>query len=264
MSKLRGFTLIELLVVIAIIAILAAILFPAYQTARENARKTACASNMRQIGLGLIQYEQDFDETLPDGWMGNVGYQDSTLATNGVAYKWMDAVYPYVKSTQVFTCPDDTSPFGQYIYGTGHNWGSYSLNGTYNAPDCLADPLWDYTYGIEGNKLGKMAAPSQTVLLNEVDSSIASAANHTYNVWFSSCPGQTPTNTVSSAAPREWNYGNASQGYPIERHNGVTNVTFCDGHVKALNLSKLLETSTDPDGRTRYLYYSANPGGQPF
>jgi len=58
-----GFTLIELLVVIAIIAILAAILFPVFSQARESARKTACLSNTKQIGLAVSMYVQDYDET---------------------------------------------------------------------------------------------------------------------------------------------------------------------------------------------------------
>ena len=60
-----GFTLIELLVVIAIISILAAILFPAFARARENARRASCQSNLKQIGLGIFQYTQDYDERLP-------------------------------------------------------------------------------------------------------------------------------------------------------------------------------------------------------
>ena len=63
--KRSGFTLIELLVVIAIIAILAAILFPVFARARENARRTSCVSNLKQIGLGIMQYTQDYDERYP-------------------------------------------------------------------------------------------------------------------------------------------------------------------------------------------------------
>lgn len=61
----RGFTLIELLVVIAIIALLAAILFPVFARARENARRASCQSNLKQIGLSVVQYTQDYDETFP-------------------------------------------------------------------------------------------------------------------------------------------------------------------------------------------------------
>jgi prepilin-type N-terminal cleavage/methylation domain-containing protein len=69
-NKKSAFTLIELLVVIAIIAILAAILFPAFARARENARRASCQSNLKQIGLGAMQYTQDYDETLPPGALG--------------------------------------------------------------------------------------------------------------------------------------------------------------------------------------------------
>ena len=65
-KKANGFTFIELLVVIAIIAILAAILFPVFQKVRENARRTSCLSNEKQIGLAFTQYIQDSDETMPD------------------------------------------------------------------------------------------------------------------------------------------------------------------------------------------------------
>src|ERR1700749_4060371 len=64
-GKVRGFTLIELLVVIAIIALLAAILFPVFARARENARRSSCQSNMKQMSLGIIQYLQDADEFFP-------------------------------------------------------------------------------------------------------------------------------------------------------------------------------------------------------
>src|SRR3954447_20099354 len=94
----RGFTLIELLVVIAIIAILAAILFPVFGRARENARRSSCQSNLKQIGLGITQYTQDYDEIQPF----------VSTAGNWSVDGWMHTLQPYVKSYQVFKCPSDT------------------------------------------------------------------------------------------------------------------------------------------------------------
>src|SRR5665213_3332533 len=98
----RAFTLIELLVVIAIIAILAAILFPVFAAAREKARQTTCASNEKQLGLAFLQYAQDYDECFTYG-------MTETLHTQGthVGQGWASTIYPYVKSTGVYTCPDD-------------------------------------------------------------------------------------------------------------------------------------------------------------
>ena len=259
-SPRRGFTLIELLVVIAIIAILAAILFPVFQKVRENARRTTCQSNLKQLGLGLVQYQQDADEMFPSAWSGPNGFADSNAATG--AHKWMDSIYPFIKSTGVYTCPDDSNTYGQYQYETDHHWGSYALNGTYYSGDCGLDT----GYGIQGASIARLAAPTQTVLLNEVDTTDNGGPSypHTYNTWFSSCSGQIASPALTTGSPREWNYGNGGEGFPIERHTNRTNVAFCDGHVKSMLLTALTETATDADGKTRYLYYSASPGGLPY
>jgi prepilin-type N-terminal cleavage/methylation domain-containing protein len=99
----RGFTLIELLVVVAIIAILAAILFPVFAQARARARQTACVSNARQIGLGVRMYVSDYDETMP---LFNAYHTQPTAGEPG--HKGVEELLmPYVKSRQLFKCPDD-------------------------------------------------------------------------------------------------------------------------------------------------------------
>jgi prepilin-type N-terminal cleavage/methylation domain-containing protein len=108
-----GFTLIELLVVIAIIAILAAILFPVFGRARENARRSSCQSNLKQIGLGLAQYTQDYDELLAYDYYAqssaDTGQSNPVTDTvNGHAmspFSWVTRIQPYLKSKQIFQCP---------------------------------------------------------------------------------------------------------------------------------------------------------------
>jgi|YelNatPaOPRAMG01_1025707.scaffolds.fasta_scaffold61217_2 prepilin-type N-terminal cleavage/methylation domain-containing protein/prepilin-type processing-associated H-X9-DG protein len=97
----KGFTLIELLVVIAIIAILAAILFPVFSRAREQARKTSCLSNLKQLSTGLSMYVQDWDEYFP--WSLRLG-------GDGNVYSFYHSIMPYIKNVQVFLCPGDSTP----------------------------------------------------------------------------------------------------------------------------------------------------------
>ncbi|HEX3000267.1 MAG TPA: prepilin-type N-terminal cleavage/methylation domain-containing protein [Armatimonadota bacterium] len=108
----RGFTLIELLVVIAIIAILAAILFPVFARARENARKTTCLSNAKQIATSLAMYVQDYDQaypyymiTRPAGWP--YAYMSGDLSASMQMDSWPMDLEPYMKNCKVFFCPSD-------------------------------------------------------------------------------------------------------------------------------------------------------------
>jgi prepilin-type N-terminal cleavage/methylation domain-containing protein len=103
MHRKSAFTLIELLVVIAIIAILAAILFPVFAQARDKARQVSCLSNAKQMGIGIIQYIQDYDELLPLNAAEFPGEQYI------YDYTWVAAVQPYVKNLDVFICPNKKS-----------------------------------------------------------------------------------------------------------------------------------------------------------
>ena len=114
-SSRFGFTLIELLVVIAIIAILAAILFPVFAQAREKARATACLSNTKQLGTATQMYLQDNDETL----FFRASTASPSISRSGAVVPnsqalwpvyWWNAIMPYVKNNQVFTCPSDAAP----------------------------------------------------------------------------------------------------------------------------------------------------------
>ena len=119
--KAEGFTLIELLVVIAIIAILAAILFPVFARARENARRASCQSNLKQIALGVMQYTQDYDEQFP---------KISTPVAAAPPHGWADTIQPYLKSVQIFKCPSFTGPKGDVPNAVGYTtyWINSELN----------------------------------------------------------------------------------------------------------------------------------------
>src|SRR5579863_5350046 len=105
-QKRSGFTLIELLVVIAIIAILAAILFPVFAQAREQARKTSCISNIKQISLANLMYTQDYDETFPLEEYSDPSPKPPSPDFQGNSASWQNSVQPYVKNWQCFIDPD--------------------------------------------------------------------------------------------------------------------------------------------------------------
>jgi prepilin-type N-terminal cleavage/methylation domain-containing protein/prepilin-type processing-associated H-X9-DG protein len=201
LSRTRpAFTLIELLVVIAIIAILAAILFPVFAQAREKARAISCLSNTKELGLAVLMYVQDYDESYP------MSAYSPDLATGGNhVVSTMDELYPYVKNAQIFQCPDNPK---QYNYpaifaslglqtSNIFTYGSYIFNIT-----VIADG--------PNNLLTGNSRPIQT------DASIP-------------YPADTPV----------WEDGafDAALNTPIiGRHTQSANLSYCDGHSKTFHM----------------------------
>jgi prepilin-type N-terminal cleavage/methylation domain-containing protein/prepilin-type processing-associated H-X9-DG protein len=204
----KAFTLIELLVVIAIIAILAAILFPVFAQAREKARAITCISNLKQMGLGMIMYNQDYDErmVLWQQGSGNVSWD-----SQGYALSYDRLLQPYIKNNFVSGCPSDLSVGTPLSAGSpyppvtaravrsyaipgniGGNWCNTSTNPQPNPPALAAIP-----------------EPTLTIALNERDNCASTTASY----W-------------------GWCSVNDSESETAWRHNLQGNFVYVDGHAK--------------------------------
>lgn len=202
----KGFTLIELLVVIAIIAILAAILFPVFGRARENARRSSCQSNLKQIGLGFIQYTQDYDEKLPPpGTCGTPGNGCMNADEARSFGSWSQRLHPYIKSTQLYACPSNTA-------------NSRTRDGAIAA---LNYPAFPISYGANAHYLGTsergqaeniVTSPSQKILVTEMDDS--------------------PSTVFGAGDWNAWDGGFPGRGFA--GHLQTMNCLFGDGHVKSM------------------------------
>jgi prepilin-type N-terminal cleavage/methylation domain-containing protein/prepilin-type processing-associated H-X9-DG protein len=220
-SKKKAFTLIELLVVIAIISILAAILFPVFARARENARKAVCMSNLKQIGLAAMMYVQDYDETYPMAYnYPNGGF-------------WFQLFAPYIKNTQVFVCPSAgpvtiTNPgsggygwniSGTHLGSTGNGFGGYpSTIGL----GFIGTPTGSWL------KLASVDEPSQTIMVTDPTSSGYSG------------DGRYAIGYLSEQFTPVLHGGQGYSATPVTvtDFSGGGNYLFADGHVKFLQASQ--------------------------
>lgn len=211
----KGFTLIELLVVVAIISLLAAILFPVFARARENARRTSCMSNLKQLALGMLQYTQDYDEHFPL-------YDVCDTNTACGPYGWTDATQPYLKSFQVIQCPSDpnppaASPSSAFYVDYGYNlWigGYHSVVGSAHAT---------------GLAMSVFTQPTLTVLLCDITANAQGGG--TASSYVTGC-------TSPAASSCGWFIGDTRVDTGLAylpgsiRHLEGTNMAFVDGHVK--------------------------------
>jgi prepilin-type N-terminal cleavage/methylation domain-containing protein/prepilin-type processing-associated H-X9-DG protein len=259
----NGFTLIELLVVIAIIAILASILFPVFARARENARRSSCSSNLKQIGLGVMQYVQDYDERYPQQfyWAGGTTSELDTdtskpsgnfvveVSATGHYRTWMDAIFPYVKSVQIFVCPSaPSSTPAPPSYGYSTAFGGYWTDASYYDSTKDASSYWQ---PLAQAQIGRSA---EIVMILD----------------FSSKYTLTATNPAQIG---KWaNHANLDVQRWLAPHLDGGNVAFADGHVKWRPHAKLQALPSGSDSMTtrcnvsnpNYAEASCKPDWNPY
>lgn len=194
----RGFTLIELLVVIAIIAILAAILFPVFGRARENARRASCSSNLKQIGLGLIQYSSEYDEALPP----------NNDAANGGS--WAQRMAQYVKNNDLFRCP--SNPNNNTVRDT-------AITGPPVFPGLRISYAANANY-INAQTESAIQATATKIAVTEANSSTAFIGALI-----------SPADTIATPSVST---GNIIKDNHYAGHLGTSNYLYADGHVKSL------------------------------
>jgi prepilin-type N-terminal cleavage/methylation domain-containing protein/prepilin-type processing-associated H-X9-DG protein len=255
-----GFTLIELLVVIAIVAIIAALLFPVFAKVRENARRASCAANLKQLMLGFTQYTQDADDNFPQWKWAHSNIAGDTDPNDATTF-WINAIYPYVKSTGIYQCPDASSQAASVTNLNG--WFSTGPDGTITARGMV--PALAHTalgYGaneplLDSNtSLSADSQPDATLLVGDCALGLSGALSDCYPDWQAASASGNPGDARLSYPIIRLAYPNGVDGIPnflggacsapilpgwnsYAQHNGGNNIGFVDGHVKWLHASQI-------------------------
>lgn len=246
-ARRRAFTLIELLVVIAIIAILAAILFPVFAQAREKARQTACLSNMKQIGLGMMMYVQDYDETFPS---------QSTAVPGVIADVWQFPLAPYLTSAptnwseargNIFACPSN-----QVLRGLSQTTVDRALLiGLDLVGKFRLTRRADGTYAYFANYAINDAIVGETgfTALAAWDQPAG-----TYMIMEGNGDGDLDSNDVSE----ENTPGNKRDDQIFWGHTDGMNITYADGHAKWLRCKPVLRNNAQFNGQGSPVFFNSS------
>ena len=216
-AQRKAFTLIELLVVIAIISILAATLFPVFARARENARRASCLSNLKQIGLGVMMYVQDYDETYPLSYNFTTGIY------------WHAAVQPYVKSQQVFNCPSSGSTV---LSGT---------NGFYGANEYVITIPASASAIPAPRTLSRIQSVSTIYMIMDFGSYHAQHSDAITGSGWQYLPGMGDAGESCAGVTTTTTFTGRHDDCQSGRHFGGVNMAFADGHSKWLKSNVVIQ-----------------------